>query len=70
MVVRLWAVGDRGGHPACCAMLWAMFQSVCLYSPWWRGQVLKWSEVLSSVWSQMHLVYCAGMAIERRAYHR
>ena len=35
-----------------------------------QAQVLKWSQVSSSMWSQMHLVYPAGTGMERRAYHR
>ena len=70
MVASCWLVGDRVGNPACCAMVWVGFQSVRVLSPRYRGHVLKWSRVFSSAWPQMHLVYLAGMWIERRAYHR
>ena len=70
MVVRFWVVGDRVGHPACCVMVWVGIQSVTVSSPQYRGHVLKWSQVSSSAWPQMHMVYPAGTWIERRAYHR
>ena len=35
-----------------------------------QEHILKWSQVSSSVWPQMHLVYPAGMRMEQRAYHR
>ena len=70
MVVSFWAIGDRVGDPACCVIVWAGLQSVRVSSPPCRRQVLKWSQVSSSVWSQTHLVYPAGMGMERRVYHQ
>ena len=61
MVVGFWAVGDPVGHPACCVMVLAGFHSVRVSSTQYRGQVLNRSQVWSSVWSQMHLVYPSGM---------
>ena len=69
MVASFWVVGDRVGHAACCAMVWVGIQSVRVGSPWLRGHVLKWSQVSSSAWPQMHLVYPEGTWIERRVYH-
>ena len=70
MVASFLVVGDRFRQAACFAMVWVGFQFVRLSSPWYRGHVLKWSQVSSSAWTQMHLVYPAGTWIERRAYHR
>ena len=60
-----WVAGDCVSHPACCAMVWVGFQTVRVSSPLYRGHTLKWSQVSSSAWLQMHLVYPAGMWIER-----
>ena len=68
-VASCWVAGDHVGHAACCAMVWVGFQSVRVSSPRYRGHPLKWSQVSSSAWPQMHLVYLAGTRIERRAYH-
>ena len=70
LVASFRVVRDCVGHPACCAMVWVGFQSVRVSSPRYSGQVLKWIEVSSSAWPQMHLVYHAGAWIERPAYHR
>ena len=69
LVVSCRAAGDRVGHPACCAMVWAGLQSLRVWSPQYSGQVLKWSQVPSSEWVQMHLVYSMGMGMESRVYH-
>ena len=59
-VVSCWVAGDCVSHLACCAMVWVGFQSVRVSSPLYRLHTLKWSQVSSSVWLQMHLVYPAG----------
>ena len=52
-----WVAGDCVSHPACWAMVWVLFQSVRVSSPLYRGHTLKWSQVSSSAWPQMHVVY-------------
>ena len=69
MAVGFSTGGDRVRHPACCAMVWPRFQSLRVWSPRYKGQVMKWSQVSSLVWSQMHLVYPAGTGMERSVYH-
>ena len=70
MVMSCWVAGDRVNHLVCCAMVLVGFQSVRVSSPRYRGHTLKWSQVSSSAWPQMHLVYLAGTWVERRVYHR
>ena len=59
MAASFWVVGDRVCHAACCAMVWVGFQSVGVSSPRYKEHVLKWSQVFSAAWPQMHLVYPA-----------
>ena len=59
-----WVAGDRVSHPACCAMVWVGFQFVRVSSPGYRRHPLKWSQVSSSAWPQMHLLYHAGTWIQ------
>ena len=59
-----WVAGDCVSHPACCAMVMVGFQSVKVSSPLYRGHTSKWSEVSSSAWPQMHLVYPAVVSGE------
>ena len=70
MVVSCWVARDRVAHRGCCVIVWVEFQFVRVSSPWYRGHVLKWSQVSSSAWQRMHLVYLAGTWIRQRAYHR
>ena len=63
------AAVDCVGPPACCAMWWAVFQSVRVLFTGYSGQVLNWSQVPCSMLVQMHLEYYRGIGMERRMYH-